>query len=76
MIVVNGEITDEGYRLLLSLVGGKLMGVLGMFLMIPLTALLYLLLREDVQQRIRSLDASATTEQPPAPESPDPPDSP
>ena len=25
MIVVNGEITDEGYRLLLSLVGGKLM---------------------------------------------------
>lgn len=40
-------------------VGGKLMGVLGMFLMIPLTALLYLLLREDVQQRTSSLDASA-----------------
>ena len=57
-------------------VGGKLMGVLGMFLMIPLTALLYLLLREDVQQRIHSLDASAPTEQPSAPESPDPPDSP
>ena len=25
MIVMNGMITDEGYRLLLSLVGGKLM---------------------------------------------------
>ena len=25
MIIVNGEITDEGYRLILSLVGGKMM---------------------------------------------------
>lgn len=25
MIIVNGEITDEGYRMILSLVGGKMM---------------------------------------------------
>lgn len=25
MLIMNGEITDEGYRLILSLVGGKMM---------------------------------------------------
>ena len=57
-------------------VGGKLMGVLGMFLMIPLTALVYLLLREDVQQRIHSLDASDSAKQPHSPDSPHSPHSP
>lgn len=46
------------WTLLAALVGVKLFGVIGILFFIPLTAVLYQLLRENVQNRLRKRDVS------------------
>ena len=55
--VVGGSIGLPGMWVLVAVtIGGDLMGVVGMFLMIPLSSVLYTLLREITNRRLRSRD--------------------
>lgn len=66
--VVGTSIGLSGMWVLLAVaVGGEVMGVAGMFLMIPIASVLHTLLRELTNQRLagRSIDPDKLTEQPP-----------
>ena len=66
--VVGTSIGLPGMWVLLAVaVGGEVMGVAGMFLMIPMAAVLYVLLREIVNVRLekRSVDPSKLVDHPP-----------
>ena len=55
--VVGGSIGLPGMWVLVAVtIGGDLMGVVGMFLMIPLSSVLYTLLREITNRRLQSRD--------------------
>lgn len=66
--VVGTSIGLPGMWVLLAVsIGGKVMGVAGMFLMIPMAAVLYVLLREITNVRLeqRNIDAAKLMDQPP-----------
>lgn len=66
--VVGTSIGLSGMWVLIAVaVGGELMGVVGMFLMIPCVSVLYTLIREWINDRVESRDISADklTAQPP-----------
>ena len=66
--VVGTSIGLSGMWVLLAVaVGGEVMGVAGMFLMIPITSVLYTLLRELTNQRLngKTIDPDKLTDQPP-----------
>ncbi len=66
--VVGTSIGLSGMWVLVAVsVGGALMGVAGMFLMIPISSVLYTLLREVTHKRLssRNIDPEKLTEQPP-----------
>lgn len=67
--VVGTSIGLPGMWVLLAVaVGGELMGVAGMFLMIPLASVLYVLLRETVLSRLSNRTVSEDKLQPQPPE--------
>lgn len=66
--VVGTSIGLPGMWVLLAVtIGGEMMGVAGMFLMIPMVAVLYVVLREVTNTRLerRGIDASKLQDQPP-----------
>ena len=66
--VVGTSIGLPGMWVLLAVtIGGEMMGVAGMFLMIPMVAVLYVVLREVTNTRLerRAIDASKLQDQPP-----------
>lgn len=66
--VVGTSIGLSGMWVLLAVaVGGEVMGVAGMFLMIPITSVLHTLLRELTNQRLngKTIDPDKLTDQPP-----------
>ena len=66
--VVGTSIGLSGMWVLVAVaVGGELMGVAGMFLMIPISSVIYTLLREMTNNRLaeKTIDAQKLTEQPP-----------
>lgn len=66
--VVGTSIGLSGMWVLVAVaVGGELMGVAGMFLMIPISSVIYTLLREITNSRLagKTIDAQKLTEQPP-----------
>ena len=70
--VVGTSIGLPGMWVLLAVsVGGEVMGVAGMFLMIPVVAVLYVLIREITNARLelRNVDAAKLVPQPPELES-------
>ena len=70
--VVGGSIGLPGMWVLLAVaIGGGLMGVVGMFLMVPLASVIYTLIREKTQKALdkRSIDPEKLREHPPELES-------
>ena len=66
--VVGTSIGLSGMWVLVAVaVGGELMGVIGMFLMIPVTSVVYTLLRERTNRELenKDIDSEKLTEQPP-----------
>lgn len=66
--VVGGSIGLPGMWVLLAVaVGGGLMGVVGMFLMVPIASVIYTLLRENTQKKLdkRIIDPDKLKEHPP-----------
>lgn len=66
--VVGTSIGLSGMWVLVAVaVGGELMGVVGMFLMIPVTSVVYTLLRERTNRELenKDIDSEKLTEQPP-----------
>jgi predicted PurR-regulated permease PerM len=66
--VVGSSIGLPGMWVLLSVaVGGGLMGVVGMFLMVPIASVIYTLIREGTAKKleIKQIDENKLTEQPP-----------
>lgn len=68
--VVGNSVGLPGMWVLLAVaLGGKLMGVAGMFIMIPLVSVIYTLLREITDKRLekRGIDADKLRDHPPEP---------
>ena len=68
--VVGSSVGLPGMWVLLAVaLGGKLMGVAGMFIMIPLVSVIYTLLREITDKRLekRGIDADKLRDHPPEP---------
>jgi predicted PurR-regulated permease PerM len=66
--VVGGSVGLPGMWVLLAVaLGGKLMGVAGMFIMIPVVSVVYALLREVTEKRLklRQIDADKLKAHPP-----------
>ena len=58
--VVGTSVGLSGMWVLIAIaIGGKISGVVGMFLMIPLTSVIYVLLREAVGGRLGKLEISS-----------------
>jgi len=67
--VVGTSIGLSGMWVLVAVaIGGQIGGVVGMFLMIPVTSVVYVLIREAVQNRLGKIEVSADKLEPQPPE--------